>query len=109
MDAIAVVEDDHVAGGGQPAHVEQAVGQCVPVVAEPLRKTQSPGDGIEHVFLVARGDQVDVQDQATGCLGPGQQLVAWTVRQMMHARGGGIGEQVLVVGNAHRSIRRKLL
>jgi hypothetical protein len=59
-------------------------------------------DGAEHFFLVARGRQVDVQDQAAGGLGAGQQLVDGAVRQVVHARGGGIGEQGFVVGGAHR-------
>jgi hypothetical protein len=53
---------------------------------------------VEHIFLVARGRQVDSQDQAAGRLGAGQQLVEGAVRQMMHARGGGIGKQALRSG-----------
>lgn len=84
MDAIAMVEDDHIAFSRPPTHVEQAVAQSVKVVAEPVGKTEALA---VHQRFVAGAcvAQVDALHQATRRLGTSDQVVNITLRQVIDA------------------------
>ena len=56
---IGVHELEPIGIGGQPGEVAQAVGERVPVVAEPVREAQRARDACEQLGLVGAAGEVD--------------------------------------------------
>jgi hypothetical protein len=109
MDAVAMFEDDDVARRRQPAHVEQAVGSASQLWPNHSGKRRTLPMAVSICSLPRAGARSTRNIRQSGRLGAGQQIVYGAVRQVMHARGGGIAKQGLVVGRSSRDPFAKLL
>ena len=104
-----MVKQSYVAFRRAPTHVEQAIIQRIPVVAEPFGETECLAYRGQHLVLVACVRQVDALHQAACRAGAHHQRLQVALWQVVDTCPSGIGKQgLVVVCGVHRWIRRKV-
>ncbi len=89
---LALLQDEDVALARDPGQVPQAIGERVPVAAEPVGKLERAGQILEEVLLVVRVADVDAerrQSRLGGRLGERARVAL----QLIHPGPGRIAQQ----------------